>query len=82
MRYIPSFQTNFFVSDEEKLTQVTLIITNSHIALAEENHQWPLPRLHDPPKLLSGPQFVMKKKQEIINITDVVRSLINLLNLN
>ncbi|XP_028393367.1 serine/threonine-protein kinase 11-interacting protein-like [Dendronephthya gigantea] len=57
--------------DEEKLTQVALIITNSQIALAEENHQWPLPRRHHPPKVLSGPQFVMKKKQEIINITNV-----------
>ncbi len=49
------------------------MVTNTHIALAEENHQWPLPRLHDPPKVLSGPQFVLKKKQKIINITDVVR---------
>ncbi|CAB3979682.1 Hypothetical predicted protein [Paramuricea clavata] len=57
--------------DEEKSTPISIIITNTHIALAEENHQWPLPRLHDPPKFLSGPQFVLKKKQKIINITDV-----------
>jgi hypothetical protein len=63
----------FLFSDEEKSTPISIIITNTHIALADENHQWPLPRLHDPPKFLSGPQFVLKKKQKIINVTDVVR---------
>jgi hypothetical protein len=60
-------------SEKEKSTPISIFITNSHIALAEENHQWPLPLLHDPPKVLSGPQFVLKKKQQIINITEVVR---------
>ena len=63
----------YFFSDEDKSTPISIFTTNSHIALAEENHQWPLPRLHDPPKLLSGPQFVLKKKQQIINVTEVVR---------
>lgn len=59
-------------SDGEKCTPISIIVTNTDIALTEENHQWPLPRLHDPPKFLAGPQFVVKKKQKIINITETV----------
>lgn len=51
---------------------ISVIVSNSHIVLAEENHQWPLPRFHEPPESLSGPQFALLYKQKIINITDVV----------
>ncbi|XP_046846599.1 serine/threonine-protein kinase 11-interacting protein-like isoform X2 [Xenia sp. Carnegie-2017] len=57
--------------DEERWRPISIVMSDDQIVLADENHQWPLPRLHEPPKGLEGPQFTLKKKQKIINITEV-----------
>ena len=67
----------FFNADaESRLIPVSIILTDMDIALAEENHQWPLPRFHEPPLSLAGPQFVFINKQRITNITEAVRSVV------
>lgn len=57
---------------EPKLQHATIALTNSHIALLKESHQWPLSRLHPPPNQLP-PQFCA---QHLNKITDIVSMVI------
>jgi len=48
----------------------SIFMTNSHIILADENHQYPLPRLHPPPNLTKD-HFTRKEMHRITNITQM-----------
>ena len=49
----------------------TIVLTNSHIALLKECHQWPLSRLHPPPNQVP-PQFNVQQLNKITNIVSMV----------
>ena len=57
---------------DEDLRSVAVIVTRTHIALAEENPQWPIPRYMDPPSPLKGPEFVCVAKHKITDVTSLV----------
>ena len=56
---------------ESKLQHSTIVLTNTHIALLGECHQWPLSRLHPPPNQIPS-QFKVHQLNKITNIVSMV----------
>lgn len=61
---------------DSSLNAVSVIVSRSHIALVQQNPQWPIPRYTGLPQHPKGPAFVRLARHKITDVTSLVRSTI------
>lgn len=57
---------------DSSLNAVSVIVSRSHIALVQQNPQWPIPRYTDLPQHPKGPAFVRLARHKITDVTSLV----------
>ena len=57
---------------DSSLNAVSVIVSRSHIALVQQNPQWPIPRYTDLPQHPKGPAFVRLARHKISDVTSLV----------
>ena len=65
---------------DSSLNAVSVIVSRSHIALVNQNPQWPIPRYTTLTQHPKGPAFVCLARHKITDVTSLVRDMIFLQN--
>ncbi|XP_031549947.1 serine/threonine-protein kinase 11-interacting protein-like [Actinia tenebrosa] len=73
--HLSAFIMGYKIQDINKplgdLKPVTIIVTRTHIALAEQNPQWPFPRYLETAPTVSGPQFHCIAKYKMTDVASL-----------